>query len=312
MTIDQRPEFWLDERGKDRPVWKPDRHAVGSNYVRLSPDQAHQPSLAYVPYLVTGDYYYLEEAYFWAGYCLLSTWPHPRQDDRGILSGQVRGNAWALRNIADAAWVATHGDPEAAYFAEKIHNNISDRTHRMLGPPEYNRIGAWHPRTVENARIPNPANPNWVVNVPWELDYLTWSLHHLVELGYPEAAKPRDFLLRQRVGMLTNAPDFDPLLATPYRCVVGEKTADGTVVFYEDWKKLGQENARLSKPELPNYGCSYAYSARAAAVCGVDGGFPKAAEAVRWLEDHLPNHREIMAREPFWAIAPGGAAAGTK
>ena len=165
-------------------------------------------------------------------------------------------------------------------------------------------MGAWHPRTVENARIQNPANPNWMVNCPWELDYLTWSLHHLVELGHADAARPRDFLLRQRVGMLTNAPDFDPLLATPYRCVIGEKTPEGKIVFYEDWRKLGQENARLSKPEIPNYGCSYAYSARVAAICGVDSGFPQAAQAVEWLEDHLPNHREIMAREPYWAIAP--------
>jgi len=309
MTIDQRPEFWLDQRGKDRPKWKADRHPTGPDYVNLSPDIAHQPSLAYVPYLVTGDYYYLEEAYFWANFCLLATWYHPRQNSQGILSGQVRGNAWALRNIADAAWIATDGDPEAAYFDEKIRNNIADRTHRMLGPPEYNRIGAWHPRTVENARIQNAANPNWLVNCPWELDYLTWSLHHLVELGYADAAKPRDFLLRQRVGMLTNAPDFDPMLATPYRCVIGEKTTDGRIVFFEDWKKLGRENARLSEPEIPDYGCSYAYSARAAAACGVDGGFPKAVEALRWLEDHLPNHRDVMAREPFWAIAPGGAAA---
>ncbi len=312
MTIDQRPGFWLDQRGKDRPNWKPDRHAAGADYERLSPDIAHQPSLAYVPYLVTGDYYYLEEACYWANFCLLATWNHPRQDAQGILSGQVRGNAWALRNIADAASVATDGDPEAAYFDEKIRNNIADRTHRMLGPPEYNQIGAWHPRTVENARIQNPANPKWMVNCPWELDYLTWSLHHLVELGYSEAAKPRDFLLRQRVGMLTNSPDFDPMLATPYRCVIGEKTADGGTLFFEDWKKLGRENARLSKPEIPNFGCSFAYSARVAAVCGVDGGFPKAAEAVKWLEDHLPNHREVMAREPFWAIASGGAAAGKR
>jgi hypothetical protein len=208
--------------------------------------------------------------------------------------------------------VATDGDPEAVYFDEKISNNNTHRNRRMLGPPEYNRIGAWHPRTVESARIQNPANPKWMVNCPWELDYLTWSLHHLVELGYADAAKPRDFLLRQRVGMLTNSPDFDPMLATPYRCVIGEKTADGGTVFFEDWKKLGRENARLSKPEIPNYGCSYAYSARTAAICGVDGGFPKAAEAVKWLEDHLPNHREVMAREPFWAIAPGGAAVGKR
>ena len=94
------------------------------------------------------------------------------------------------------------------------------------------------------------------------------------------------------------------MLGTPYRMVVGEKQPGGKVLFYEDWKKLGQENARLSKPDLPNYGCSYAYSARAAVICGIDGGFPRAAEALGWLEANLPDHRQVMAREPHWAIVP--------
>ena len=307
MTIDERPKFWLDSRGKDRPQWKPDRHAPDAKQAKLEPDMAHQPSLAYVPYLATGDFYYLEEAYFWANYCLLSMWPEPRQDARGILAGQIRGDAWALRNIADAAWIAPDGDVEARYFEEKVRNNLAERTAKMYGPPEYNAIGAWGIRTVSDARIQNAANPNWMITAPWEEDYLLWSLHHLVELGYTEAAQPRDFLLRLRVGLLTNAPHYDPMLATPYRLVVGERVGKD-VVFYEDWKKIGEENARLSKPDLPNYGNSYAYSARAAVICGIDGGFPKAREALDWLDAHLPNQRQVMADNPAWAIVPRKAA----
>lgn len=309
MTIDQRPEFWLDERGKDRPQWKPPRHAPDPNQQRLTPDKAHQPSVAYVPYLVTGDYYFLEEAYFWANYCLLASWPHPRQNARGILAGQIRGDAWGLRNIADAAWIAPDGDPEAAYFDEKIRNNIAHRIGAMYGPPEFNPIGAWGLRTTADARIQNPANPRWIITAPWEEDYLLWSLHHLVELGWCDAGQPRDFLLRLRVGTLTHAPDFDPRLAVPYRLVVGEQGPDGKPAVYDDWKTLGRENARLSKPNVPNYGNSYAYSARAALVCGVDAGFANAREALATLEALLPGHRKVMAREPYWAIAPGGAAA---
>jgi hypothetical protein len=309
MTIDQRPEFWLDERGQDRPHWKPPRHMPDAKQEKLSPDLAHQPSLAYVPYLVTGDHYYLEEAYFWANYCLLASWWHPREKSRGLLADQIRGDAWALRNLGDAAWMATDGDPEQAYFQEKIRNNLAHRTAVMYGPPEFNRIGAWGLRTVEDARIQNPANPRWIITAPWEEDYLLWSLHHLVELGWHEAARPRDFLLRRRVGTLLHAPDFDPRLATPYRMVVGEKGPDGRPVVYDDWKILGRENARLSKPDVPNYGNSYAYSARAALVCGVDGGFPGAREALAVLEGLLPSHRDVMAREPFWAIVPRSASA---
>ncbi|NQT38020.1 MAG: hypothetical protein HQ581_11050 [Planctomycetes bacterium] len=308
MTIDSRPKFWLDARGEDRPQWKPPRHPPDGKAVRLTPDLAHQGSFAYVPYLVTGDFYYLEEAYFWANHCLLATWPHPRRDAEGILSGQIRGNAWSLRNMADAAWIASDGHPEAAYFDQKIHNNIADRIRRMVDSPESNKLGFWGLRTVENARIQNPADPNWMVVAPWEHDYLIWSLHHLVELGYADAARVRDVLLRWRVGMLTNSPDFDPQMATPYRMAVGRRTPEGKIVVFDDWKQIGRENARLYQPGLPGGGNGYAYSARAAVVCGVDGGFPKAAEALKCLEEMLPDHRQVMARQPYWAIVPGGAA----
>ena len=101
-----------------------------------------------------------------------------------------------------------------------------------------------------------------------------------------------------------NNPDFDPQLAAPYRFVVGEQTDDGTVVFYDDWKKLGQENARLSKPGFLGNASDYAYSARAAVVCGVDGDFPKAREALQWVDAHLPDWRGAMSRNPAWAILP--------
>ena len=104
--------------------------------------------------------------------------------------------------------------------------------------------------------------------------------------------------------MLTNESDFDPQMATPYRFAVGERTLDDKVKFYEGWQKLQQENARLYEPDVPNYGNSYAYSARAAIVCGIDGGFPKAQEALERIESLLPDHRQVMAQQPFWPIVP--------
>ena len=176
----------------------------------------------------------------------------------------------------------------------------------MLGPPAHNKVGSWGYRTVQNARIKNPPNARWMIIAPWENDYLIWSLHHLVELGYPDAAKARDFMLRLRVGSLTNKPDFDPMLAATYRFVVGERDPKTKKIsFYEDWKTLGAENRRLNgKGGLANYAGSYSYSARGAVVCGVDGGFPKAREALKWLEEHLPGWHEKLAGNPTWAIVP--------
>jgi hypothetical protein len=142
LTIDERPDFWLDERDKDRPNWQPDRKPRTASAPRLVPDCAHQPSLAYIPYLLTGDFYYLEEAYFWSNYSLLSQWPGPaksptRERDRGLMADQIRGNAWGLRNIADAGSIAPDRDPEGAYFQ-----------HGLLGPADGRRCA--HPERSQS------------------------------------------------------------------------------------------------------------------------------------------------------------------
>lgn len=311
MTLDERPEFWLDSRGIDRPVWQADRKAppsknepAGKAYT-LTPDTAHLGSFAYIPYLVTGDYYYLEEAYFWANYVLISMWPHCRQNGQGLLCGQVRGNAWGLRNIADAAYIVTAYDPEGPYFDNRIANNLAHWTATLLGPPEYSKLGFASPRTMSDARIHNPANPNWVVMVWWEHDYLIWSLHHLVELGYAAAAKPRDYFLRWRVGSFVNPKEFDPKLSGAYRTVVGEIDADKKIHFYDSWHKLEEENLKHGiKPELSQNAGSYSYSARMGVACGVDAGFLQAKEALKWLDDNLSNIGDEVSRNPGFAINP--------
>jgi hypothetical protein len=315
LTLDERPKFWLNgyrDDDRERPLWQPDRKpppprrtADGKEHpYYLSPDVAHMGSYAYVPYLVTGDFYYLEEAYFWGNYALLAQWSVPRQDGQGIMSDQIRGNAWGLRNIADASFIAPDGDPEAGYFDERIRSNLAHLTAKMYGPPEYNQLGFWGLRTVPDARIQNAANPRWMITAPWEHDYLIWSLHHLTELGYADAARPRDFELRWQVGVFTHPGQYNPLLGAPYRMAVGELGPNKQVLFYEDWKKLGEENAkltRLSPSEKPRL--AYDYSAYLALICGVDAGFPQAAEAVQVLLGLTGGFQGMLA-DPAWRIVP--------
>jgi hypothetical protein len=314
LTLDQRPKFWLNgyrTEDKERPLWQPDRKPPPPEHMAdgkqdpyyLSPDVAHMGSFAYVPYLVTGDYYYLEEAYFWANYALLAQWPVPRQDGRGIMADQIRGDAWGLRNIADAARISPDGDPEGKYFAERIHNNMADMTARMYGP-DANKLGFWGLRTVADARIQNPANPRWMITAPWEHDYLMWSLHHLTELGFADAAKPRDFEFRWRVGAFTHPREFPPVMGAPYRMAVGELGPDRKVIFYDDWRKLAEENVKLSPlPKTGKIRPSYDYSAYLALVCAVDAGFPKAAEALKTLLEVSGGFQGMLA-EPAWRIVP--------
>src|SRR5262249_31425928 len=89
VSIDRRPQFWLDARGKGgvpggaQPRGDLSERALGP----LHPDMAHQPSLAFIPYLLTGDRYYADEMRFWANFNLLVAAPPGREKDRGLLYG---------------------------------------------------------------------------------------------------------------------------------------------------------------------------------------------------------------------------------
>ena len=81
---------------------------------------------------------------------------------------------------------------------------------------------------------------------------------------------------------IRNAPDFDPMPAATCRFVVGRRDPKTKrTAFSEDGKTLG-EQTRLAngKGGLAKCAGSYSYSARGAVVCGVDGGFPQAGEAL--------------------------------
>ena len=104
----------------------------GSGWYSVPGDTSHLPDFAYVPYTLTGKYFYLEhemmEAGFAAGHgtgCFSQTASYGRQGHYGMLFSTTRELAWALRTMAYAAFIAPDGTPEGPYFADKVTNNIA-------------------------------------------------------------------------------------------------------------------------------------------------------------------------------------------
>ena len=126
VSVDDRPTIWttyLDYQYIAPADQFP--AAIGDLTTPWSVDLAHQPSLAYVPYLVSGDLYYLEEMHFWACFDLGASNSGYRGGTQCWLIDQVRGNGWAFRNIVDAAAMTPDTMPEKAYLNAKIANNIT-------------------------------------------------------------------------------------------------------------------------------------------------------------------------------------------
>lgn len=100
-----------------------------------SQDTSHAPDYGYIPYTLTGKYYYLEQLQMDAAWsvgtyigCFIPN-PEPesyyRQGALGVIPNVSRLEAWAIRTMAYAAFISPDGEPEGPYFADKVRNNVA-------------------------------------------------------------------------------------------------------------------------------------------------------------------------------------------
>lgn len=147
----------------------------------MSADTSHQAAFSYVPYMVTGDYYHLEELEFWANFSSFASNPSYREAGKGLVkSDQVRGQAWSLRTLAEAAYIVPDNDPQKANFTAIVNNNINWYTTTYANNASANKLGV-----LENG---NAIIYNGYLGVaPWQDDFFTTIVGHVVELGFTNA-----------------------------------------------------------------------------------------------------------------------------
>ena len=193
-------------------------------------DTSHQPSLAYLPYLLTGDYYYLEELQFWAASNPLRTDPGNSGDGQGLVRWmQVRGQAWSLRTLGHAAYITPDTHPLKAYFTKQLDNNLAFyHAAYVVGNP--NKLGLY------DGSGPRAAPING--SPPWQDDFLTWSFGNLAELGFARALPILQWKARYAVGRMT-APGYCWIHGSAYTLKFRE--AKG-LPAYDSFAQLYREN----------------------------------------------------------------------
>lgn len=118
-----------------------------------STDLAHSPDIWSPIYALTGDFWYLEELWFWASWSISDpngagfsyTYGRGPTGAEGGIAGQVRAQAWALRTRVNAYYVTPDDAPEQEYFktmtedaiaAEEGARNLTDSPY--FGTPVWN------------------------------------------------------------------------------------------------------------------------------------------------------------------------------
>ncbi|WP_338663913.1 hypothetical protein VQH23_01855 [Pararoseomonas sp. SCSIO 73927] len=131
--IDTRrwPRLWSDGRGGPAPggLMQP---VAGDTGWRA--DCAHQPDLNFVPCLLTGRRALLDNLQAQASWCVVSQWPSPSA--RGapgaagpgegvnvVRGNQVRGGAWSLRQLENAAWISPDDDSNRPWLRAAAAGN---------------------------------------------------------------------------------------------------------------------------------------------------------------------------------------------
>lgn len=147
----------------------------------MAADTSHQPGFSYLPYIVTGDHFHLEELLFWTNWSSMYSNPGYRQGSKGlVVSDQIRGQAWSLRTLAEAAYITPDDDPQKALFTTIVNNNIDWYNATYTNNPDATKLGAL---THGYAVI----YTDRTALAPWQDDFFTAAVGHMTELGFTRA-----------------------------------------------------------------------------------------------------------------------------
>lgn len=140
LDVRRWPGLWTDPRG-GRPPRSLPQHPPGIQDSGWGPNTSHQPSVSFVPYLLTGRRAFLDNLTAQAAFNIVGIWPAVRSlawagwqtsaprpsvapaEDVLVVFQEPRGGAWAMRTIGDAVWIAPESDPNRAYLADVERRN---------------------------------------------------------------------------------------------------------------------------------------------------------------------------------------------
>jgi hypothetical protein len=235
MDARRWPGFWFDGRNGPPPrsLLVPPPAPAESGWVAES---AHQPDLAFVPYLLTGRRALLDELQAQAAWNVLSVWPGPRgapgaaADVNMINSREVRSAAWAMRQLNEAAWISPDDDPQAGYFRDVTQRNWAWAR---------SRIPAWTAMQGEAFGWIPPHGYIAGTIAPWQQDYFTTTVAAAARHGNADARAVLAWMANFLVGRFeadakglarNDGAAFELTVAAPL-----EQPGE----FYRSWAEIG-------------------------------------------------------------------------
>jgi hypothetical protein len=274
LSINQggRPTAWLTRIDWHEIVAKDKIIPVAPlGSTRWNPDVAHHPDMSSAQYLLTGDYYFLEQSWFSAAYTTMdnnataksSTLGRgPTGSEGALYADESRAQGWALRTRVHTASVTPDGLPERLYFDTLTHKALAlwEGLFNVQNPKQaYPELWNFARNTIapkefpHSKGVPSPLG-QWSHSVardssytdefydytkaaggssPWMAHLVILALGRAEELGYP-AGPMKAYVGRMLTGPAAE-PDFALELLSAYR-QPSIRQPDG--LWFDSWLKV--------------------------------------------------------------------------
>lgn len=285
--------LWLD--GRDRSNSFPNSFADLTSNQDWQIDDSHQPSLTYLPYLITGEQYYLDELLGQVTFNALLSNPDYTDENPNnytgyrIWSGQVRGTSWSFRTHGQAVAATPIGHPMKAYLSEWLDRNfnyyIKNYVQAYSGGPQRVIVGDYRDGFA-----------------PWQDDFFSMTMGHLAFMGFAKAATILDWKSGFTAGRFTTT-DFCNFEGAAYYLKPGFAERS-----YKTWAeaKAGVFPSGCPSNSFPDNDYPGSYNGGAWAAVNSLVSVSPTAENLK-ARDFLQKNLKILNRfdeDPTFAIVP--------
>lgn len=309
----------------------------GSGWVA---DTSHQPDPFTVPYMLTGDPFYLEGLQLWAA--------ADTKDASGpyivcMQGGQTRAMGWVIRTIGFAWAMSPDNDPMRSVFYDALSDIFAAwEGQRGIKGTKYEGTVPWK-TWFDKIRIDDPwlklgpsplhfwnytGTPTAHValnplvterpGTPWQMGFLAGALGHIVDLGFTDAQPIFSWFGENMIGQCTD-PAYNCGLAGMYLMPFTAKDANGNPRHFTSWAEVRTGWSALYQNAPDSNDTEWSYWPGAGAELywdvarwgfAVMGRLPKGLEA--WINYNAVVAKEIIRTgqtpnrnfDPTWSALP--------
>jgi len=283
----------------------------GDRVATIQLDVAHMPAVAYLPWILTGDPYYLEELQAQVTFDIIA---QPWNGREYNIWFAIRAHAWALRSVAQAALTTPDDVPDwilpKSYFVKYMNSNrdwlLNGFVNNLV--PQYQLFATTEKSFGDNDE--SPAAPQGTYSQTYmeefELTIFAW----LVRMGFEDWKPIVEWKAKNTIGRTNGTSGWIRAITTPYRQLLKETKASP---FFTNWT----DSWNLTKQR---YNLTYA-DPNKLAITGNDISYPTYTEGALatakgagvnvpsydWMHsevDRLINESSGRYRARKWCILP--------